>query len=124
MIGKGAFVFAFAGTDKKGRELVFQFSRITLPQHIQDRLEEEAFMQSLVEHPNVPRLIAFQRIKRQSILVMGRAPGIDLEKYSFRFGPLPPRIIMKITVQICETLRSLRDLQQNGVFWHVRQGDL
>jgi non-specific serine/threonine protein kinase len=124
MIGKGAFGFAFAGTDKKGSELVFKFSRITLPQHIQDRLEEEAFMQGLVEHPNVPRLIEFQRIKRQSILVMGRAPGIDLEKYSLRFGPLPPRIIVKITVQICEILRFLREFQQTGVFRPVVHGDI
>lgn len=124
MIGKGAFGFAFAGTDKKGNELVFKFSRITLPQHIQDRLEEEAFMQGLVEHPNVPKLIEFQRIKRQSILVMERATGVDLEKYSLRFGPLPPRIIVKITVQICEILRFLREFQQNGVFRPIVHGDI
>ena len=124
MIGKGAFGFAFAGTDKKGNELVFKFSRITLPQHIQDRLEEEAFMQGLVEHPNVPKLIEFQRIKRQSILVMERATGVDLEKYSLRCGPLPPRIIVKITVQICEILRFLREFQQNGVFRPIVHGDI
>ncbi|MFQ3250637.1 protein kinase domain-containing protein [Glaciecola sp.] len=124
MIGKGAFGFAFAGTDKQGEELVFKFSRVTLPQHIQDRLEEEAFMQGLVDHPNVPKLIEFQRIKRQSILVMGRAPGEDLEKYSLRVGPLPPRIIVKITIQICEILNFLREFQQNGVFKPIVHGDI
>lgn len=124
MIGKGAFGFAFSGTDKSGEQLVFKFSRVTLPQHIQDRLEEEAFMQSLVEHPNVPKLFEFQRIKRQSILVMARAPGEDLEKYSLRVGPLPPRIIVKITTQLCEILRFLREFQQSGAIRPIVHGDI
>lgn len=124
MIGKGAFGFAFAGTDKHGEALVFKFSRITLPQHIQDRLEEEAYMQNLVSHANVPKLIEFQRIKRQSILVMGRALGEDLEKYSLRVGPLPSRIIVKITIQICDILHSLREFEQNGVFRPIVHGDI
>ncbi len=70
LIGKGAFGFAFAGLDPQGKELVFKFSRINLPQHVQDRLEEEAFMLSHVEHSHVPQLIEFQRIKKQAILVM------------------------------------------------------
>ena len=41
LIGKGAFGFAFAGKDPSGKSLVFKFSRINLPQHIQDRLEDE-----------------------------------------------------------------------------------
>ncbi|MFT5277083.1 MAG: non-specific serine/threonine protein kinase [Glaciecola sp.] len=124
MIGKGAFGFAFAGTNKSGEQLVFKFSRITLPQHIQDRLEEEAFMQGLVEHPNVPKLVEFQRIKQQSILVMGRAIGEDLEKYSLRVGPLSPRIIIKITIQLCEIMRFLREFHQNGALRPIVHGDI
>lgn len=124
MIGKGAFGFAFAGTAKNGEQLVFKFSRITLPQHIQDRLEEEAFMQSLVQHPNVPKLFEFQRIKRQSILVMKRALGEDLEKYSLRVGPLSPRVIIKITIQLCEIMRFLREYQQNGTLRPIVHGDI
>ena len=82
LIGKGAFGFAFAGKDPSGKSLVFKFSRINLPQHIQDRLEDEAFMLSQVDHFYVPSLIEFQRIKKQAILVMERATGVDLEVYS------------------------------------------
>ena len=108
MIGKGAFGFVFGGVDRLGRELVFKFSRITLPQHVQDRLEEEAYMLSQVDHPHVPKLIEFQRIKRQSILVMERAPGLDLEQLSLQRGPLSPRLVVHIADQLADILTALR----------------
>ncbi|WLQ16058.1 protein kinase [Hahella aquimaris] len=108
MVGKGAYGFVFAGVTAGGEQYVFKFSRITLPQHLQDRLEEEAFMLGLVEHPRVPSLIAFQRIRRQSILVMERAPGVDLEQYSLKVGRLPPRLVVKIAAQLADILRNLR----------------
>ncbi|MEH6650452.1 MAG: protein kinase [Motiliproteus sp.] len=108
MIGKGAFGFVFGGVDRDGRELVFKFSRITLPQHVQDRLEEEAFLLSQVDHPLVPKLIEFQRIKRQAILVMERVPGLDLEQLSLQQGPLSPRLLVHIAAQLADILRALR----------------
>ncbi len=108
MIGKGAFGFVFGGVDRQGRQLVFKFSRITLPQHVQDRLEEEAFLLSQVDHPRVPKLIEFQRIGRQAILVMERAPGLDLEKLSLQRGPLSPRLLVHIAAQLADILRALR----------------
>jgi len=108
MIGKGAFGFVFGGVDRQGRQLVFKFSRITLPQHVQDRLEEEAFLLSQVDHPRVPKLIEFQRIGRQAILVMERAPGLDLEKLSLQRGPLSPRLLVHIAAQLVDILRALR----------------
>ncbi|MCV2884132.1 protein kinase [Aestuariibacter sp. AA17] len=108
LIGKGAFGFAFAGKSPDDRELVFKFSRINLPQHVQDRLEEEAFMLSQVDHPYVPELFEFQRIRKQAILVMERAIGEDLEQYSLKHGPMPARLVVKIAVQLCEVLHALR----------------
>ena len=84
LLGKGAFGFAFSGVTSSGEALVFKFSRINLPQHVQDRMEEEAFMLSQVAHPYVPDFRAFQQIKKQSILVMQRAIGEDLEKVSLK----------------------------------------
>ena len=46
------------------QQYVFKFSRITLPQHIKDRLEEEGFMLSQVEHQGIPEYIAFQTCSR------------------------------------------------------------
>ncbi|MEC9276128.1 MAG: serine/threonine protein kinase, partial [Pseudomonadota bacterium] len=112
LLGKGAFGFAFAGNAPSGESRVFKFSRITLPQHVQDRLEEEAFMLSHVNHEFVPRFIEYQQIRKQSILVMGRAPGEDLEKVSLKTGPLSPRIIVKIAVQVGELLSSFRQYSE------------
>ena len=108
MIGKGAFGFVFGGVDRQGRQLVFKFSRITLPQHVQDRLEEEAFLLAQVDHPRVPKLIEFQRIGRQAIMVMERVPGLDLEKLSLQRGPLSPRLLVHIAAQLADILRALR----------------
>ncbi|MGY4876610.1 protein kinase domain-containing protein [Vreelandella aquamarina] len=118
LIGKGAYGFVFAGhlpaeggersTDPYQRQRVFKFSRITLPLHLQERLEEEAFMLEQVEHPRIPRLVAFQRARGQSILVMERAPGWNLEEISLREGRLTPRLVVNIARQLAEILIALR----------------
>lgn len=124
LIGKGAFGFAFAGTEPTGKERVFKFSRINLPQHVQDRLEEEAYMLNHVDHLHVPQLIEFQRIKKQAILVMERAKGIDLEQYSLLKGPLSPRLVVKIAAQLADILMFLRDFKQNGAEKPLVHGDI
>lgn len=124
LIGKGAYGFAFAGTLPTGKEHVFKFSKVTLPQHVQDRLEEEAFMLGQVQHPNVPALIEFQRVKRQSILVMERATGQDLEQYSLTQGPLAQKTIVEIIVQLCDILLSLRQHTVNGRKKPIVHGDV
>lgn len=124
MIGKGAFGFAFGGRSPQGQELVFKFSRINLPQHVQDRLEEEGFMLSQVDHLHVPQLIEFQRIKKQAILVMERAIGLDLEQISLLKGPLSPRLVVKIASQLAEILKTLRDNQQNDAIKPIVHGDI
>jgi non-specific serine/threonine protein kinase len=124
LIGKGAFGFAFAGVAPDGQELVFKFSRINLPQHVQDRLEEEAFMLSNVEHTLVPPLVEFQRIKKQAILVMERARGMDMEKVSLQLGPLPAKLIVKIAAQLCDVLCCLRAFENNGQTKPIVHGDI
>lgn len=112
LIGKGAYGFVFAGVAPEaagGRvEHVFKFTRITLPQRLQDRLEEEAFMLDQVDHPRIPRLIAYQRVRNQSLLVMERAPGLNLEEVSLREGRLSPRLVVRIATQLADILRALR----------------
>lgn len=124
LIGKGAFGFAFAGVAPDGQELVFKFSRINLPQHVQDRLEEEAYMLSNVDHPLVPPLVEFQRIKKQAILVMERARGLDMEKVSLQLGPLPAKLIVKIAAQLCDILCCLRAFENNGQAKPIVHGDI
>ncbi|MFT5674930.1 MAG: non-specific serine/threonine protein kinase [Paraglaciecola sp.] len=133
MIGKGAFGFAFAGkvpvspkgdSELQRKEYVFKFSRINLPQHVQDRLEEEAYMLSHVEHEHVPQLIEFQRVKKQAILVMERAMGIDLELFSLKHGPLSARLIVKIAAQLADILLNLREFTYQGQKKPIVHGDI
>ncbi|NMP32681.1 serine/threonine protein kinase [Thalassotalea sp. M1531] len=109
LIGKGAYGFVFSGDDNLGNQFVFKFSRITLPQHVQDRLEEEAEIQEQLCHKQIPKVYEYRKIKRQSILQMNRAPGIDLEQYSHLHGPLPPELIVKFAIQLIKLLKYLRD---------------
>ncbi|MCL7939200.1 serine/threonine protein kinase [Halomonas sp. ATCH28] len=108
LIGKGAYGFVFAGLTGLDEEYVFKFTRVNLPQHLQDRLEEEAFMLEQVDHPRVPKLIVFQRVRSQSILVMQRAPGFNMEEVSLREGRLSPRLVVRIADQLADILRTLR----------------
>jgi non-specific serine/threonine protein kinase len=145
LIGKGAFGFAFAGTASESvsmnvsmnvshmnepdvtaqpQQQVFKFSRINLPQHVQDRFEEEAYMLSLVIHPLVPRLIEYQRIQKQSVLVMDRAKGEDFEKISLKYGPLSVRLVIDIAAQLADILLYLREHQQEGRAKPIVHGDI
>ena len=112
LIGKGAHGFVFAGSmvreDGSELEHVFKFTRINLPQHLQDRLEDEAHILEQVRHPRVPKLISYQRARNQPILVMERAAGLNLEEVSLREGRLKPRLIMRIADQLADILRNLR----------------
>jgi non-specific serine/threonine protein kinase len=135
LIGKGAFGFVFSGTftdsiqmasenDIHIQQQVFKFSRINLPQHVQDRFEEEAYMLSLVKHPYVPRLIEYQQINKQSVLVMDRAKGEDLEKISLKYGPLSVTLIINLAVQLADILLYLRGHQQQGQSKPIVHGDI
>jgi non-specific serine/threonine protein kinase len=123
-IGKGAYGFVFGGQTAEKQPYVFKFSRINLPQHIQDRLEDEAWMQSQLNHPNIPRVIEYTKISRQSILMMQRAPGIDLDAYCVKNGKLSVRLIIKIAAQLADILLALRRFQQNEQDTPIVHGDI
>ncbi len=124
LVGKGAYGFAFAGLDRQNEQCVFKFSRINLPPHIQERLADEAYMLSQINHPNVPRYITYQVIKKQGILMMGRAKGVDLEQYSLRHGRLPVRLIIDIASQLASLLLVLRTHLKEGELCPVVHGDI
>jgi non-specific serine/threonine protein kinase len=110
LLGKGAYGFVFCGNNSVGDDVVFKFSRLNLPQHVQDRLSEEADIQGQLSHAQIPYVIDYQKIKRQSILQMSRAPGIDLERLSQQQGPLSPELVISIAIQLAEILIYLRDV--------------
>jgi len=108
LIGKGAYGFVFAGKAPDDREFVFKFSRITLPQQVQERLEEEGYLLSQVGHSGAPTFIDYQRVRGQSILVMSRARGINLEQLALQRGRLAPRLVLSIAAQMVDILTALR----------------
>ncbi|WP_371373169.1 protein kinase domain-containing protein [Thalassotalea aquiviva] len=124
LLGKGAYGFVFCGVNPAQQEHVFKFSRVTLPLHIQDRLSEEAYMQSMLNHPSIPGLIEYLKIKRQSIVHMERAKGVDLEVISHREGPLPAELIVQITIQLIELLIFLRNPNNNRISKPIVHGDI
>lgn len=114
LIGKGAYGFVFEGENEQGESQIFKFSRVNLPQHVQDRLADEAEIQAQLDHNRIPKIFEYYKIKRQSIVHMQRAPGIDLEKLSHQQGPLSAELIVKIALQMAELLNYLRDVNQHA----------
>ncbi len=124
VIGSGAFGFVFVGTDNTQHKSVFKFSRITLPQKIRDRLEDEGFMLSQVNNDLVPKFIAFEHIKKQGILMMDHAPGENLEQVSIRKGKLSARFITQLALRLRNILVELRLHSQQGHIMPIVHGDI
>ena len=123
-IGKGAYGFAFSALSPANQNFVFKFSRITLPEHVQDRLEEEAFMLEQVNFPLVPKCLGYFKIGKQRILAMQQAIGIDLEKYSISQGPLPAKILIDIASQLVERLIELRQLKKPLIHGDIKPSNI
>lgn len=123
-IGKGAYGFVFAGRSNERTDYVFKFSRINLPQAVQDRLEDEAWMQSQILHPAIPAVSEYTRISRQSVLMMERAPGMDLEAYSIQQGRLSPRLLIIIAAQLVDVLCALRTFKRHEQLAPIVHGDI
>ncbi len=124
LLGKGAYGFAFEGYGVDKQCYVFKFSRINLPQHIQERLADEAFMLSQVQHPSVPAYITYQVVRKQGILMMARAPGSDLEQFSLKHGRLPIKLLVDIACQLAELLLHLRRYIKDGESLPIVHGDI
>lgn len=139
LLGKGAYGFVFSaikGDDlsaqikthaqdqSQSQGVVFKFSRINLPQHVQDRLAEEADIQGQLNHSQIPHVIDYQKIKRQSILQMSRAPGLDLDQLSLKVGPLAPELVVNIALQVADILLYLRNPNNHRQLKPIVHGDI
>ncbi|NQZ83655.1 MAG: protein kinase [Colwellia sp.] len=124
LLGKGAYGFVFNGENDKKDAFVFKFSRLNLPQKVQDRLADEAEIQAQLSHDRIPKVIEYYKIKKQSIVHMTRAPGIDLEKLSHQKGPLSPKLVVSIAIQLAEILLYLRNAQAHHMGKPYVHGDI
>ncbi len=103
---------------------MFKFSRINLPPHIQERLADEGYMLSQAAHPNVPPFFTYQLVKKQGILMMGRAKGVDLEQYGLKHGRLSVRLLLDIATQLASLLQALRQHKKDGESAPIVHGDI
>lgn len=124
LIGSGAFGFVFAGIDDSQQHWVFKFSRITLAQSVRDRLEDEAYMLSRFDHPMIPQFYAFERVKKQGILMMARAEGEDLEQLSIRQGKFTAKQLLDLALQLHQLLHVLRNYRGGITPMPVVHGDI
>ncbi len=124
LLGKGAYGFAFSATAANGLEYVFKFARITLPVAVQERLEEEGYMLSQVQHPSVPAFIEFTRVRNQSILMMSRAQGENLEDYARKHGRLDIKLLLNIAEQMVNVLQHIRDSAKSRAKAPLVHGDI
>jgi len=129
LLGKGAYGFVFSAiktsvAGESEQPVVFKFSRINLPQHVQDRLADEADIQGQLNHPQIPKVIDYHKIKRQCILQMTRAPGIDLEQLSHQIGPLAPELVVSIALQVADILLYLRNANNHRQLKPIVHGDI
>ena len=124
LIGKGAFGFAFAGIDAQDQSLVFKFTRVNLPQSVHDKLAEEAHMLGQLSHPAIPKLMSYQQINKQSVLVMARAPGINLEEYSLQNGRISVQMAQEILLQLLDILHYLHHFSQSSQIKPIVHGDI
>ncbi|SHI24988.1 protein kinase domain-containing protein [Ferrimonas marina] len=122
-VGKGIFGFVFAGFSDQ-HEQVFKFSRRTLPGQLQARLEEEAEILAMLDHPHIPAFSHFVRASGQPILQMARAPGQDLSQLARQRGPLPVVDLVPIAAQLAELLLYLRQLPRPVVHGDIKPSNL
>jgi serine/threonine-protein kinase len=70
-------------------------------EHLRDRLEREAFVQSQLDHPNIVRVYDFIAIGDTTCIVMEYVPGRDLRKMISReTGPVPAARAIRLFKQV------------------------
>jgi serine/threonine-protein kinase len=70
-------------------------------EHLRDRLEREAYVQSQLDHPNIVRVYDFIASGDTTCIVMEYVPGRDLRKMITReTGPVPAERAIKLFKQI------------------------
>ncbi|MGE0129944.1 MAG: SUMF1/EgtB/PvdO family nonheme iron enzyme [Blastocatellales bacterium] len=70
-------------------------------EHLRDRLEREAFVQSQLDHPNIVRVYDFIAVGDTTCIVMEYVPGRDLRKMISReTGPVPAARAIRLFKQV------------------------
>jgi len=74
-------------------------------EHLRERLEREALIQSQLDHPNIVRVYDFIAVGEKTCIVMEHVPGRDLRKMILHeTGPIPARRAIHLFKQILEAI--------------------
>ncbi|MEY3284590.1 MAG: hypothetical protein RIR86_2603, partial [Acidobacteriota bacterium] len=74
-------------------------------EHLRERLEREAMIQSQLDHPNIVRVYDFIAVGEKTCIVMEHVPGRDLRKMILHeTGPIPARRAIHLFKQILEAI--------------------
>ena len=96
-----------------------------------DRLRREAAALGLAWHPNVVEVFEDGYLPDGTCyLVMERLHGESLAKRLHRGGPLPPRTLLPMALQMCDALGAVhaagivhRDIKPSNIFLELLQGE-
>jgi serine/threonine-protein kinase len=92
-------------------------------EHLRDRLEREAFVQSQLDHPNIVRVYDFIASGDTTCIVMEYVPGRDLRKMISReTGPIPPARAAKLFKQVLAAVDYAHHFIYQDKSGHRHQG--
>jgi serine/threonine-protein kinase len=92
-------------------------------EHLRQRLEREAFVQSQLDHPNIVRVYDFIATNDATCMVMEFVPGRDLRKVIIgEIGPLAPERAIHIFRQVLSAVDYAHNFYYTDVSGHKHQG--
>jgi serine/threonine protein kinase len=92
-------------------------------EHLRERLEREAFVQSQLDHANIVRVYDFIATNDATCMVMEFVPGRDLRKVIIsEIGPLAPARAIHIFRQVLSAVDYAHSFYYTDVSGHKHQG--
>jgi hypothetical protein len=112
ILGQGGMGRVYEAVDRELRRSVaikVMTERLEKNSDALSRLRREARVQSRVEHPHLLRLLDVQLEQPPFYMVMDLIEGVDLATWVSQRGPLPPREVAQLLVEVGGALRALHE---------------
>jgi serine/threonine protein kinase len=132
-IGKGGFAEVWLARRKEGGRESRVAIKMILPKYgkepqFRHMFMDEARLASLIEHPNVVRVLEFGEERDVLYLVMEQVVGRSLHLLNWiaktKGRPIPPGVLMRILADTCAGLHAAHELTRDGVHLGVIHRDV